>query len=68
MHRRWKVLNIGGGGGGMFRILGPNFSLAVNWSRRPTPNQCQIITFIALKTGDIAKCRTELKSMLLEIL
>ena len=33
----------------------------------PAPNQCQIITFLILKTDDIAKLRAELKSILLEI-
>ena len=30
-------------------------------------NQCQIITFLTLKTDNIAKLRIELKSILLEI-
>ena len=35
----------------------------------PAPNQCQIITFLTLKTDNIAKLRThESKSILLEIL
>ena len=34
----------------------------------PAPNQCQIITFLTLKNDNIAKLRTELKSILLEIL
>ena len=33
----------------------------------PAPNQCQIITFLILKTDDIAKLRIEVKSILLEI-
>ena len=33
----------------------------------PAPNQCQIVTYLILKTDDIAKLRTELKSILLEI-
>ena len=32
-----------------------------------TPNQCQIITFLTLKTDNIAKLRIEKKSTLLEI-
>ena len=32
------------------------------------PNQCQIITFLTLKTDNIAKLRIELKSIRLEIL
>ena len=30
----------------------------------PAPNQCQIITFLTLKTDYIAKLRIELKSIL----
>ena len=33
----------------------------------PAPNQCQMITFLTLKTDNIAKLRIELKSILLEI-
>ena len=33
----------------------------------PAPNQCQTITFLTLKTDNIAKLRIELKSILLEI-
>ena len=33
----------------------------------PVPNQYQIITLLILKTDDIAKLRTALKSILLEI-
>ena len=33
----------------------------------PDPNQCQIITFLTLKTDNIAKLRMELNRMLLEI-
>ena len=33
----------------------------------PAPNQCQINTFLTLKTDDTAKLRIELKSILLEI-
>ena len=33
----------------------------------PASNQCQIITFLTLKTDIIAKFRIELKSILLEI-
>ena len=32
------------------------------------PNQCQIITFLTLKTDNITKSRIKLKSILLEIL
>ena len=34
----------------------------------PDPSRCQIITFLTLKTDNIAKLRIELKSILLEIL
>ena len=30
----------------------------------PAPNQCQIITFLKLKTDNISKLRIELKSIL----
>ena len=49
----------GGGGGELFagcKLIGTS-----------APNQCQIITFLTLKTDNIAKLRTELKSILLEI-
>ena len=48
-----------GGGGKLFagcKLIGA-----------PAPIQCQIITFLTLKTDDIAKLRIELKSILLEI-
>ena len=32
--------------------------------RDPTPNQCQIITFLTLKTDNIAELKIELKSIL----
>ena len=35
--------------------------------RAPAPNQCHIITFLTMKTDNIAKLRIELKSILLEI-
>ena len=67
-HRRRKVLNIGeamiqntgmGEGGKHFagcKLIGA-----------PAPNQCKIITFLILKTDNIAKLRIELKTILLEI-
>ena len=66
-HMRRKVLNIwgprfrilGGGGGKPFagcKLIGA-----------PAPNQCQIITFLTLKTDNIAKLRINLKSVHLEI-
>ena len=33
----------------------------------PAPNQCQIMTFVTLKTDNIAKLRIVMKSILLEI-
>ena len=83
MHKRRKVLNIGGGagggrggGGGAMRGQGSEY-----WGPRgggklfdgckqigaPAPNQCKIITFLTLKTVNIAKLRIELKTMLLEM-
>ena len=47
-----KVQNIGGGQGG----------------GGGSPNQCQIITFLTLKSDNVAKLRIELKSIRLEIL
>ena len=74
MHRRRKVLNIwgakvqntgmwGGGGGGGGGGRGSKL-FAV---RAPSPNQCQIITFLVPKTDDIEKLKIDLKSLLLEI-
>ena len=54
------MLNIGGGGGG-------KLSAGCKLIGAPAPNQCQIITFLTLKTDNIAKFRMELKSILLEI-
>ena len=50
----------GGGGGKLFA--------GCKQIGTPAPNQCRIITFLTLKTDNIAKLRTELKSILLEIL
>ena len=56
----------------MFRILGKgggaNFFAGCNLICASAPNQCQIITFLTLKTDNIAKLRVELKRILLEIL
>ena len=60
-----KVQNIGGGGGGW--QSGATLFAGCKIIRAPAPNQCQRITFLILKTDDIAKLRTELKSILLEI-
>ena len=45
-----KVQNTGGGGGGAIncKLIGA-----------PAPNQCQIITFLTLKTDNIANLRIE---------
>ena len=70
LHRRGKVLKIEGGskvqniGGGQW---GATLFSGCTMIGAPAPNQCQIITFLILKTDDIAKLRTELKSILLEI-
>ena len=66
-HRRRKVLNIWGGkvlnmGGG-----GANFFAGCKLIGASAPNQCQKITFLTLKTDNIAKLRIELKSILSEI-
>ena len=53
----------GGGGGGRAGKLFADCKLI----GAPAPNQCQIITFLKLKTDNIAKLRMELKSTLLEI-
>ena len=63
--RRRKVLNIVVGA--WFRILGSKLFAGCKLIRAPAPNQCQIITFLTLKTENIAKLRIELKSILLEI-
>ena len=60
LHRRRKVLNTGGQEGDK---LFPGCKLI----GAPAPSQCQTITFLTLKTDHIAKLRTELKSILLEI-
>ena len=52
-----KVQNIGWGGGAM----GAKLFAGCKMIGAPAPNQCQIITFLILKTDDIAKLRTELK-------
>ena len=59
---RFRILGGGGGQGGAKLFAGCKLIGA------PDPNQCQIITFLTLKTDNIAKLRIELKSILLEIL
>ena len=70
---RRKVLNIWGGGGGggqgsEYRGKGNGGGgggrqtfrwLDTDWS--PASNQCQLITFLSLKTDNVAKLRIELK-------
>ena len=54
---RFRILKGGRGDGeGQVGLIGA-----------PAPNQCQIITFLILKTDNTAKLRIELKSILLEI-
>ena len=57
-----KVENMGGWGGGKGAVFA-----RCNLIGAPTPNQCQTITFLTLKTGNIAFLRKELKSILLKI-
>ena len=75
-HWRRKALNIGGGGGRGGGGQGSEY-----WGAKVGGKlfagckligvlprcQCLIITFFTLKTDNIAKLRTELKSILLEI-
>ena len=74
LHRRRKVLNIGGGRGARFRILGgggargDKLFAGCKLIGAPAPNHCQIIAFLTLKTDNIAKLKIEIiKSILLEI-
>ena len=69
-HRRRKVLSTGVrvkvqkiGGQGEGRQLFTGCKLI----KAPLLNQCQLITFLTLKTDSKAKFRIELKSILLEI-
>ena len=74
-----KVLNIGGGGwrgqgseywgwgGGVERARAGKLFAGCKLIVGPAPNQCQIITFLTLKTHKIAKLRIELKNILFEI-
>ena len=70
-HRRRKVLNIGsvcvGGTGARFRTQGGQLSAGCKLTGAPAPNQCQTITFLTLKTDNIAKLKIALKSILSEI-
>ena len=49
----------GGGGGAKFSLFAGCKLIGV-----PAPNQCQIITFLTLKTGNIANLRMELNNIL----
>ena len=68
IHRRRKLLNIGwvgggGGGGGGEKVKnngGGKLFAGCKLIGAPPPNQCQIITFLTLKTDNIAqRNRTE---------
>ena len=61
-----KVQNIGGGGGGGDK--GGKLFAGCKLIGAPAPNQCQIITFLTLKTDNTAKLRIELNSIHFEIL
>ena len=65
-----EVQNIGGGGGGQGGTRGGQGGELFTGCKligAPALNQCQIITFLTLKTDNIAKQRIDLKSILLEI-
>ena len=65
-----KVLNIRGGGGGQgSEYSGPRGGgkFFAGCKLIGAHNQCQIITFLTLKTDNIAKLRIKLKSILIEI-
>ena len=66
------MLGGGGGGGQGSEYLGRGrgggkLFAGCKLIRAPVPNRYQIITLLILKTDDIAKLRTALKSILLEI-
>ena len=68
-HMRRKVLNVGRGQDSEYwgSKERANFSLAVNCSKsphRPLPNKCQIITFLILKTDNIAELRVDFQQCL----
>ena len=64
---RLRILGGGGGAGGARGARGAKLFAGCKLIGAPAPNQCQIVTFLTLKTDDIAKLRIELKSILLEI-
>ena len=57
-----KAQNIGGHGGGGGKLFDGCILMGA-----PAPNQCQLMTFLTLKTDNIAKLRIELKNIILEI-
>ena len=61
----------GGGGGGKVQNIyweqGGKLFAGCKLIGALAPNQCQIITYLTLKTRNVAKERIELKSILLEI-
>ena len=67
LHRRRKVLNIGGEGGQVSEYWGGG-QVSEYWGGGGGGAGYKLIgTFFTLKTDDIAKLRIELKSILLEI-
>ena len=75
VHRCRKVLNTEGGQGSDYSYWGwggprggrGKLFTGCKLIGVPAPNQCQIITFLTLKTDNIAKLRIELKSRPSEI-
>ena len=62
--QRSEYLGGGGGGGGGARGQGGGKLFAgTKLTGAPDPSQCQITTFLTLKTDNIAKLRIELKSI-----
>ena len=65
MHKRRKVLNIWGGGGGKVQSIGgQGGSKLFDGCKQigaPAPNQCKIITFLTLKTVNIAKLENRIE-------
>ena len=65
---RFGILGEGGGRGGKVQNIGrprwAKFFAGCKLIGAPAPNQCQIITFLTLKTDNIANLRIELKSIL----
>ena len=65
-------MNIGGGGEGQGSEYwgawgGGKLFAGCILIGAPAPNQCQLMTFLTLKTDNIAKLRIELKNIILEI-